>query len=134
MCAIYPGSRSRTEGWGGAAPGDPSGDNRSQDVARPLAPHGGGWPIPVTAGPPGGPPMAAISADHNLLFGLLTLQNGLIDQGQLVAAFHDWTRDKALTLAEHLAARGDLDPEQRAGVEAMIALHLRKHGGSAAQS
>ena len=35
------------------------------------------------------------AADRHLLFGLLALQNGLIDQGQLVAAFQAWTRDKA---------------------------------------
>ena len=31
---------------------------------------------------------------RDLLFGLLALQNGLIDQAQLVAAFQAWTRDK----------------------------------------
>ena len=49
------------------------------------------------------------AADRHLLFGLLALQNGLIDQGQLVAAFQAWTRDKARSLADHLVARGDLD-------------------------
>ena len=39
-------------------------------------------------------PMAA-AADRHLLFGLLALQNGLINQGQLVAAFQAWTRDKS---------------------------------------
>ena len=78
--------------------------------------------------------MAATTADRDLLFGLLALQNGLIDQGQLVAAFQAWTRDKARSLAEHLIARGDLDSEQRAGVEAMVALHLKKHGGDAQRS
>ena len=78
--------------------------------------------------------MSAIAADHHLLFGLLALQNGLIDQVQLVAAFQAWTRDKARPLAEHLAARGDLDPEQRAGVEAMVGLHLKKHGSDAQKS
>src|SRR5262245_4242129 len=78
--------------------------------------------------------MAAPAAERNLLFGLLALQNGLIDQVQLVAAFQAWTRDKARPLAEHLAARGDLDPDQRAGVEAMVGLHLKKHGGDAAKS
>ena len=63
-------------------------------------------------------PMAAIAADRNLLFGLLALQNGLIDQVQLVAAFQAWTRDKARPLADHLVARGDLDADQRAAVEA----------------
>ena len=71
---------------------------------------------------------------RDLLFGLLALQNGLIDQGQLVAAFQAWTRDKARPLAEHLVARGDLDAEQRVGVEAMVALHLKKHGGDAERS
>jgi serine/threonine-protein kinase len=78
--------------------------------------------------------MPALAAERDLLFGLLALQNGLIDQGQLVAAFQAWTRDKARPLAEHLADRGDLDPDQRAGVEAMVGLHLRKHGGDAARS
>ena len=55
--------------------------------------------------------MAAIAADRDLLFGLLALQNGLIDQGQLVAAFQAWTRDKARPLADHLVARGDLDAD-----------------------
>ena len=68
-------------------------------------------------------------ADRHLLFGLLALQNGLIDQGQLVAAFQAWTRAKARPLAEHLVARA----EQRAAVEAMVALHLKKHGGDPRQ-
>jgi hypothetical protein len=78
--------------------------------------------------------MAAITAERNLLFGLLALQNGLINQGQLVAAFQAWTLDKTRGLAEHLVARGDLDDEQRAGVEAMVALHLKKHGGEVERS
>src|SRR5689334_10977457 len=78
--------------------------------------------------------MAPMDADRHLLFGLLALQNGLIDQGQLVAAFQAWTRDKARSLADHLADRGDLDAEQRAGIEAMVALHLKKHGGDAERS
>ena len=78
--------------------------------------------------------MAAITADRDLLFGLLALQNGLINQGQLVAAFQAWTLDKACALADHLVARGDVDSDQRAGVEAMVGLHLKKHGGSTEKS
>jgi tRNA A-37 threonylcarbamoyl transferase component Bud32 len=78
--------------------------------------------------------LATIAVDRNLLFGLLALQNGLIHQGQLVAAFQAWTLDKACALADHLVARGDLDADQRAGVEAMVGLHLKKHGGSAEKS
>ncbi|QDV39521.1 serine/threonine-protein kinase [Tautonia plasticadhaerens] len=74
------------------------------------------------------------AADRDLLFGLLALQNGLIDQGQLVAAFQAWTRDKARSLAEHLIDRGDLDAEARSGVEAMVALHLKQHASDAEKS
>ena len=52
-----------------------------------------------------------MAADRDLLFGLLALQNGLIDQGQLVAAFQAWTRDRSRPLADHLADRGDLDAD-----------------------
>ena len=63
------------------------------------------------------------AADRHLLFGLLALQNGLINQGQLVAAFQAWTLDKSRSLADHLEARGDLDRRPRA-VEALAAVHL----------
>src|SRR3954452_12257302 len=78
--------------------------------------------------------MAAIAADRSLLFGLLALQNGLIDHVQLVAAFQAWTRDKARPLAEHLVARGDLDAEQRSLLEGLVAQHLKKHGGDVQES
>jgi serine/threonine protein kinase/tetratricopeptide (TPR) repeat protein len=78
--------------------------------------------------------MGAVAAEKNLLFGLLALQNGLINQVQLVAAFQAWTLDKARELAEQLVIRGDLDDEQRAAVEALASLHLKKHGGAVEQS
>ncbi len=74
--------------------------------------------------------MASAAADRDLLFGLLALQNGLIDQDQLVAAFRAWTRDRSRALAEYLAGRGDLDADDRAAVEALVSRHLKKHGGT----
>src|SRR3954467_13019409 len=100
-------------------------------AAAPMSEAGRVRPLPDV---PEDPPMAALTAERHLLFGLLALQVGLIDQGQLVAAFQAWTRDKARPLAEHFIVRGDLDDEQRAGVEAMVALHLKKHGGDVEQS
>ena len=73
-------------------------------------------------------------AESNLLFGLIALQNGLIDQDQLVNAFRAWTRDKTRALAEHLVACRDLDASDRAAVEALAARHLKKHGGDADKS
>src|SRR5262245_38160805 len=78
--------------------------------------------------------MAAIAAERHLLFGLLALQNGLIDQVQLVAAFQAWTRGKARALADHLVGRGDLEADDRAAVEALVARHLKKHGGDVERS
>jgi hypothetical protein len=76
----------------------------------------------------------AAAADRNLLFGLLALQNGLIDQDQLVAAFRIWSRDKSRQIAEYLVDRGDLDADQRNAVEVMVRLHEKKYGGSTEKS
>ena len=73
-------------------------------------------------------------ASHNLLFGLLALQNGLIDQARFFDAFQAWTLDKGRPLAEHLVATGQLDADDRDALEALVARHLKKHGGSAEQS
>jgi serine/threonine-protein kinase len=78
--------------------------------------------------------MAAIATERDLLFGLLALQNGLIDQVQLVAAFQAWTRDKARALADHLVGRGDLEADDRSAVEALVTRHLKKHGGDVERS
>ena len=74
------------------------------------------------------------AADRHLLLGLLALQNGLINQGQLVAAFQAWTLDKSKSLADHLQARGELDPDDRAAVEALVTRHIKRHGGDVEKS
>ncbi len=68
------------------------------------------------------------AADRHLLFGLLALQTGIIDQGQLVAAFQAWTLDKMRNLADILVARGDLNAVQRNLLEGLADQHLQKHG------
>src|SRR6516164_903670 len=78
--------------------------------------------------------MAAVAADRELLFGLLALQNGLINQAQLLAAFQAWTLERSKSLAEHLVALGHLSPARRPVVEAMAALHLEAHGGDVEKS
>jgi hypothetical protein len=78
--------------------------------------------------------MGHADANRDLLVGLLALQNGLIDQVQLVAAFQAWTRDRARPLADHLVARGDLDPDDRSAVAALVDRHLKKHGGDPEKS
>ena len=73
-------------------------------------------------------------ADRHLLLGLLALQNGLINQGQLVAAFQAWTLEKSQSLASHLEARGDLTGTKRALLEALAQVHLDTHGGDVQKS
>jgi serine/threonine-protein kinase len=71
---------------------------------------------------------------RDLLFGLLTLQNGLIDQSQLLAAFQAWTLDKSKSLADHLETRGELTSAKRALLEKLAEVHLQAHGGIVEQS
>ena len=78
--------------------------------------------------------MADLAADRDLLFGLLALQNGLVDRSQLVAGFQAWILNKSRPLADHLVARGDLDEGQRGVVAALADLHVQKHGGSTEES
>ena len=75
-----------------------------------------------------------IDASRDLLLGLLALQIGLIDQGQLVAAFQAWTRDRSRPLADHLVGRGDLDAADRSAVEALVERHVKKYGGHVEKS
>jgi serine/threonine protein kinase len=76
----------------------------------------------------------------DLLFGLMALQNGLIEQGALVAAFRAWTHARAQplgpvpALAELLVRQGALDARDRELLEAMVARHVERHGGSAEAS
>jgi hypothetical protein len=76
----------------------------------------------------------ATDPSRDLLLGLLALQTGLIDQTQLVAAFHAWTHNKARALADHLIELGHLDAAQRAALEALAALHVEAHGGDVEKS
>jgi serine/threonine-protein kinase len=73
-------------------------------------------------------------ADRHLLFGLLALQNGLIDQGRLMLAFQAWTLDKSKSLADHLEARGDLTAAKRALLDALAEVHLEAHDGDVEKS
>ena len=52
---------------------------------------------------------------RDLLFGLLALQNGLIDQGAPFTAFAAWSRDKSRSLADHLIALGAARPRRPGG-------------------
>ena len=71
--------------------------------------------------------MSKVNADHNLLFGLLALQTGLINQGALFTAFNAWTRDKDRSMAGILVAHGELDASRRTLLERLVSEHVKMH-------
>ena len=70
----------------------------------------------------------AADADRYLLFGLVALQTGLLDQAELVAALQAWTLDKECPLIEHVIALGGLDEDDVTAVQALVARHINRHG------
>ena len=92
---------------------------RGHAIILPIRFMAGGEDTVVGVQAPAGPAgrwethfMPPVDTDRNLLFGLLALQNGLIDQAKLVAAFQAWTLEKARPLAQHLVARGRSGPRR----------------------
>jgi serine/threonine-protein kinase len=75
-----------------------------------------------------------MSDNHNLLVGLLALQNGFVNQVELLAAFQSWRLDKSRSLADHLQARGDLTGAKRALLEGLLEVHVEAHGGDLEKS
>jgi tetratricopeptide (TPR) repeat protein len=71
---------------------------------------------------------------RNLLFGVLALQNNFISRDDLVTAFAVWVADKARPLAQLLVDRGVLDDARRLLLEALVAEHIKQHGGDAEAS
>jgi tetratricopeptide (TPR) repeat protein/tRNA A-37 threonylcarbamoyl transferase component Bud32 len=72
--------------------------------------------------------MANGEVNADLLFGLVALQNGFIDQSGLVTAFHGWERDKSQSLAGYLVACGDLDQDRKNAIDALVAEHRQDDG------
>jgi serine/threonine-protein kinase len=75
-----------------------------------------------------------METDRNLLFGVLALQGGLIDNDKFAEACSAWTARKHQPLAELLVERGWLTPEDRRVVEYLSDKTLKKHSGDARAS
>jgi tRNA A-37 threonylcarbamoyl transferase component Bud32 len=75
-----------------------------------------------------------IDPSRDLLFGLLALQTGLINQAHLVAAFHAWTQATDRSMAEILAEQGALSAPCLTLVEGLVIEHLRRHGNDPQRS
>ncbi len=76
----------------------------------------------------------SLSADRNLLFGIIALQNQLINREQLLTGMQDWSFDKSTPLAEHLVLKGALKPEQRSRLDLLVNANLELHDNDINQS
>jgi serine/threonine protein kinase len=63
--------------------------------------------------------MSTVESDSNLLFGMLALQNGLIEQPDLIAAFQSWCKDRSRAIAQFLVERGTLSESDRAIIDGL---------------
>jgi eukaryotic-like serine/threonine-protein kinase len=64
--------------------------------------------------------MSAIESESSLLFGMLALQNGLVEQPDLIAAFQYWCKDRSRAIAQFLVEQGALSESDRAKIDGLI--------------
>jgi serine/threonine protein kinase len=75
--------------------------------------------------------MVAVESERNLLFGILALQNGLIEQPDLIAAFQCWCKQRSRTIAQFLVERGALTENDRTMLDGLVRRHVEKQAGDA---
>ena len=62
----------------------------------------------------------SLSADHNLLIGILALRAGHIDRDALVDAIDTWVDDRTKSLGQILSEKGKLPIERQIMLEALV--------------
>ncbi|MEM0925073.1 MAG: serine/threonine-protein kinase [Planctomycetota bacterium] len=72
--------------------------------------------------------------DRNLVVGIIALQMGLISQAALIRAMNAWLLSKSSPLEDILVDQGDLQPDTRELLTALIEKHVEHYGGSATKS
>ena len=68
-----------------------------------------------------------MSADRNLLFGVLALQMDFVSRDALIRAMNGWVLEKARPLGAILQEQGALSAEHHALLEALVQAHLKAH-------
>jgi serine/threonine-protein kinase len=69
-----------------------------------------------------------MSADRNLLFGILALQMDFISRDALIRAMNAWVLDKHKPLGQILVEQGALRAGTRAALDLVVQEHLEQHG------
>jgi tetratricopeptide (TPR) repeat protein len=77
---------------------------------------------------------SGLSADRNLLFGILAVQMDFVGRDALIAAMNAWVLAKDRPLGDLLQEQGVLSPQRRALLEAVADEHLKTHGSDPRQS
>src|ERR1700722_10764883 len=75
-----------------------------------------------------------MSADRNLLFGILALQMDFISRDQLIAGMQAWALDKSKSLGEILSIQKALTANNRALLEPLVGAHIAQHGNDPQKS
>jgi serine/threonine-protein kinase len=79
-------------------------------------------------------PEPTLTADRNLLFGILALQMDFVSRDALIRAMHGWVVEKHKPLGQILWEQGALREAARAALELVVQQHLEQHGNDPHQS
>jgi serine/threonine-protein kinase len=75
-----------------------------------------------------------MTADRDLLLGLLAFQNNFIDRKTLLAAFSTWSAEPSRRLGQILVERGALSATRHSLLEGLVQEYIRTHDGDARRS
>src|SRR5512135_1018150 len=78
--------------------------------------------------------MTAVDSEQSLLFGILALQEGLIEPSDFMAAFLCLQKDPTRSMAQILIERGVLSEQDRTMLEGLILRHSLRDGGGSESS
>src|SRR5690348_3377478 len=71
--------------------------------------------------------MQEVDVDRNLLFAVLALRTGLVDQEALLKGMEVWAKDRSRNLGDILIEQDAIRPDRREWIEAMVTTQLEGH-------
>jgi serine/threonine-protein kinase len=80
------------------------------------------------------PTSPPVSADGNLLFGVLALRHDFVSRDALIAGMDAWATDNSRPLGRILCEQGALPPDRLQLLDALVIEHINRHDGDATAS
>ncbi len=71
--------------------------------------------------------MPTSSAEHELLFGILAMQNNFITHDQFLSGFREWTNDKRRRFGDVLVEQHALETGVRKVLDSLVEAHVKNH-------